>query len=186
MTPIDTAPSGPLAAACDLALRPLVGQRLRKLGRAGLVWLSFGDPREVRKASGGTRIVHRYALHLQCPFRLRDASTVLVAASDRYAARDSPADTDEDFDCDPIGMSWFDVRATMLNDRLEQEVVSVRSVEVDPVGGFRILLDGDLVLDVLPATSYPREHWRFFDGDGGMHFVLFEKNWSRGPGPPVQ
>ena len=187
MPAIDTATPGVLAAACELALRPLVGQRFRKLGRAGLVWLSFGDEREVETLRGGTRIVNRYALHLQCPFRLRDASAVLVAASDRYADRVNPQDTNEDFDWDPIGASWFDLRAEVLNGRLDQETANVRSVEVDPVGGFRLALDGGLVLDVLPATSYPREHWRIFEyGAGGMHFVLFERDYCRGPTPSVQ
>jgi hypothetical protein len=177
---MSTAPLTSIGSASAVALAPLLGQRLRRVGRSGLVWFSFGESREVRASGGGARIVGRYALHLQCPFRLRDADAVLLAAADRYAARQNPESSDASYDFDPIGASWFDVRAESLNELLERGAVKVLTVDADAVGGFRLVLEQSLVLDVLPDTSYPREHWRVFETGGqGFHFVLFDQGPDR-------
>lgn len=51
----------------------------------------------------------------------------------------------------------------------------VERVEGDEFGGFRLWLSGGHTLAVFPATSFPREHWRYLKpGSKEDHFVVFD------------
>ncbi len=145
-------------AITQKALAPLVGLPLRCFGRAAdLLWVHFGEFREIPDRKGGTRTVGEWALHVQCPWRITQPPSILIAHGDCFHA----ADSDEPYDWDAVGESRFDRRALPLNQEFESSPPRVVSVAVDAVGGFTLQLDTGYFFDVSPDDS-TGEWWRIF------------------------
>jgi hypothetical protein len=159
-------------ATIQNALAPLVGLPLRYIGRAAdLLWVHFGELREIPDRKGGTRTVGKWALHVQCPWRIVRPPTILIARGDCFYASDS----DEPYDWDAGRESGFDRRAAPLNHEFESSPPRVAAVAVDAVGGFSLRLDGGQVFEVFPddSTGSDSEHWRIFrPGRDERHFVF--------------
>src|SRR5215212_7371991 len=106
-------------------------------GRAAdLLWLQFGDRRRVPAGDDGgeEREVGELALHVACPWRLRDDERVLVGSGDLL----TPADPDEDpetFDWDQPGASWLDIRLGEIQAADAAAPPVVESVAADALGG---------------------------------------------------
>ncbi|MFD9791442.1 hypothetical protein ACFWXK_10885 [Streptomyces sp. NPDC059070] len=161
------------------ALHRLVGSPLRDVGRASdLAWFSFGEPRHVAGPDGSTRIVHEHALHLQCPFRLSDNTAVLMGSQDVYYPADRPSSSDDPFDWDRQDANLLDHRIEEVRARIERDNPVVEHAQADPFGGFRLAMSGGLNLQVLPVTSFRREHWRYLRPyTDEEHFVVFESDY---------
>lgn len=159
-------------------LRVLVGLPLRSMGRAGdMAWLGFGDWVELPKFGGGTRMVAKHALHLSCPFRLAGPAGAIAAAHDMYHSSEDPNDDADDFEWDCRGANWYDKRVSELLAAIAADPPVVERVEGDDFGGFRLWLSGVHSLAVFPATSFRREHWRYFQpGNEDEHFVIFREH----------
>ncbi len=98
--------------AAQNALAPLVGLPLRCIGRAVvLLWAHFGELREIPTRKAGTRTVGEWALHVQCPWRISQPPSILVASGDYLYA----ADGNEPYDPRSGRESRFDRRAAPLN-----------------------------------------------------------------------
>ena len=153
------------------ALAPLVGLPLHSIGRAAnMVWLHFGEMREVSVRGGGTKTVGDWAIHIQCPWRISRSGRIVIAYHDFYYSPDG-GDLE---DWDKLGASQFDSAATSLRTEFEAVPPVVASVQTDDVGGFSIRFSQDYQLDVFPDTSFDSsEHWRIFQPrvDSG-HFVF--------------
>ncbi len=90
-----------------------------------------------------------------------------------YYARINPDHEPDSFDWDVQGATWYDARVAEFVARVESELLVVERVLADDFGGFRMSLSAGHALEVFPATSFPREHWRFFHhGDPASHFVV--------------
>lgn len=154
------------------ALAPLVGLPLRCIGRAAdLLWVHFGDFREIPDRKGGPRTVGEWALHVQCPWRITRPPSIILARGDCHYT----AENDEPYDWDAGGESRFDRLAAPLNRELESSAPRVVAVVVDAVGGFTLRLDGGFTFEVFPddSTGSDTEHWRFFrPGVDENHFVF--------------
>jgi len=71
------------------ALRVLVGLSLSHVSRgANMLMFGFGVPRTIPARGGGTREVSDFALHVQCAWRFRDSSHILIGCSDLYYPAD--------------------------------------------------------------------------------------------------
>ncbi|MBF6330304.1 hypothetical protein [Nocardia transvalensis] len=160
----------------EIGVRALVGSRLRDVSRAAdLVGLHFGEIRDVLTWKGETRKVHEHALHLQCPFRLDDPSGTLLASHDVYYPAIDPLSGEAGFGWDRQGANYFDVQADSVRASLDSNLYVVENVRADRHGGLRVLMSGELALNVFPTTSFRQEHWRYFrpyrDED---HLVVFD------------
>jgi hypothetical protein len=155
-------------------LAHLVGLPLRCIGRAAdLLWVHFGEMKEVPARRGDTRSLGDWALHIQCPWRITKPPAILVANGDCYYK----ADIDEPYDWDAGGESRFDSHAAPLNREFESLPPRVEAVVVDTVGGFSLRLSNGYCLDVFPSnsTGCKSEHWRFFQPrKDERHFVFPE------------
>jgi hypothetical protein len=155
------------------ALSPLVGLPLRAIGRAtNMLWLQFGEMREVPARGGGTKNVGDWALHIQCPWRLCRPGQIVVGYHDfYYDLTGKPLD-----DWDKPGHSRFDHAAAALRRQFETSPPLVDSATPDDVGGFTLRLSPDYQIDVFPTSGDDStEHWRVFrPGDLDSHFVFRE------------
>lgn len=143
-------------------LSVLCGLRIRKIGRAAdLLWMDFGDRREVPSRRGGTRQVGEWALHVQTSWRFTERDRILLGVLDLYAY----AADGSDFDWDRDGESRFDRIAATLNQSFQDDEIRVRHLACDGVGSITLHFDSDLHFAVFPnfSSDYPdREYWRFF------------------------
>lgn len=167
-------------ATIQQTLAPLIRLPLRCIGRAAdLLWVHFGEFREIPDRKGGTRTVGEWALHVQCPWRITRPPTILVARGDCFYE----AGSDEPYDWDAAGESRFDRCAAPLNREFESSPPRVEAVVVDAVGGFSLRLAGGCIFEVFPddSTGGHSEHWRFFQpGRDERHFVFPENKTQAG------
>ena len=142
----------------ERALAPLVGLPLSAADReADLLRLRFGAAGEL-------------ALHVACPWRLRDAERVLVGSGDLL----TPADPEEEpatFDWEAPGASWLDVRLAELQAADAARPPAVEAVEADVLGGVRLFITGGRLLELFPNATptghVSTEFWRLVRADGG-------------------
>jgi hypothetical protein len=163
-------------AEIEQALAPIVGLPIWAAGReADLLWLQIGARRRI-PADGGEREVGTYTLHVACPWRLATVDRVVVGSGDLL----TPADPDEEletFDWDMPGASWLDVRLAEITVAHESDPPVVLAVAADDLGGIRLSLTAELVLELFP-TSTPTGHvstefWRLLQpGSGAPGFAV--------------
>ena len=155
------------------ALGALDRLRLRCIGRAAdLLWLHFGELRQIPARGGGTREVGEWALHIQTPWRFTRGTRIVVGIRDLYHY----ADSGESFDWDKGGESRFDRLAASLNRDFETSAYTVTSITCDRVGGFSLYFGPEFSFDVFPdeaSTSPDSEFWRLFaPAIGSPHFIV--------------
>ena len=161
----------------------LKGQPLRFVFRAmDLVCLEFGEVilKRVlgRDAAGRAALVEaeagRYALHIQCFFRLTRAGEVVLARGDLFqpsavleqdAAFDSTA-----FDWSPTGNNHFD--EVTAGDLSQPSDLVVADARVNRLGDLRLRFNGGFALEVLTDVSSDHECWRFFEAGSDDHLVV--------------
>ena len=159
--------------SAEQMLRVLGGLRLRCIGRAAdLLWMHFGEFREVPARGGGTREVGEWALHIQTPWRFTRGPVITVGTRDFYYY----ADGGEDYDWDKGGVSRFDRLASTLNCDFEAVSYNVTSIVCDRVGGFSLWFGPEVSFDVFPnvaSTSPGFELWRMFQpATEEAHYVV--------------
>jgi hypothetical protein len=155
-------------------LAPLVGLPLRCIGRAAdLLWVQFGNLRELANIRGGTRTVGDWALHVQCPWRITQPPTILVARGDCYYE----ASSGEPYDWATAGESRFDRYALSLNKEFKFSPPLVKAVDVDVVGGFSLRFNSAYIFEVFPdkSSDSDSEHWRLFQPAVSRAISYFQK-----------
>src|SRR5436190_6768549 len=124
-------------AIIQQTLSRLIGLPVRCIGRAAdLLWVHFGELRELPNRGGGTRVVGEWALHVQCAWRITRLPAILVARGDCFYE----AGSDDPYDWDAAGESRFDRCAATLNREFESSPPQVEAVVVDAVDGFSLRL----------------------------------------------
>lgn len=163
----------------EQALKVVVGLPLWGSHRAADVQVfKFGEriprmTRATKRRPAETVVIGEYGLHLQCPWRITQGATIMVASRDlSYAAGDDPYQGYEDFDPDKEP-NRRDERISALFASWADRPPVVEVLEADLVGGFSLSLTGRYTLDVFPSDSLGREHWRFLPNRSkGDHFVV--------------
>ncbi len=137
------------------------GLQLRAAGRASnLFWLGFGEMIPVTRR-GEIEEVPEVALHIQCAWRVSTTSKILVASQDFYSPRSDWEEGVQDFDWDVSRSNRFDEQITaFLEVAAEKSVIA--EVEVDSLGGLKILMSESYVLEVFPDSSNESEDWEFW------------------------
>jgi len=143
--------------AIETALRPLVGLQLSILQYAGNMRIfQFGETTSTARGTVG-----KYALHVQCPWRIQQADKIITASGDWYQRADgNEADLDS---WDPgRGGSVQELRLRALLNCPADESRSlvnttgnyfVTEVAADDLGGCQITFSGDLLLVLFPCGS---------------------------------
>lgn len=157
------------------AVGVLVGMPLWSLGRAvDLAWFEFGSRRTLKGWKGRETEVGDYALHVQCPWRIRLGNSILVGRGDIFC---TPEETNEPTPAD------FDWQKGNRFDRVVPELFqnesrqfTVQAVEAGEAGSLAIGLEGGYKLEIFPHDSESDEHWRFFKPHTEEpHFVVSGK-----------
>jgi len=159
------------------ALQPLIGLPLSIAREAAdMRVFHFGAIRPHRSGKG---TVGRYALHIQCAWRLTGADRIITGYSDRFSSLGADNEPDpenwragnlqkvriEEF------MGDYDEKTRSPVDLAGRHVVV--AVEADRYGSVDIVLTGGVRLQVFPDGS-STEDWRFIstEPEGQPHFVV--------------
>ncbi|NVB81116.1 MAG: hypothetical protein HOV81_22155 [Kofleriaceae bacterium] len=145
------------------------------LTSAYLQMFQFGDKRLVTAKygprKGQQREVGEYALHIQCKWRIRGPSGIVVGSNDRFyqPGPDPHAEGEVDEDGSP--------RVSRCEERLvpwlEAGPYLVEAVSADAVGGLVLSLARGFVLEAFPVDSLDSEEWRIFQpATERPHFVV--------------
>jgi hypothetical protein len=150
----------------------VLGMPLWSLGRAAdLAWFEIGSRRTVKGRKGKEKEVGDYALHVQCPWRIRLGNSIEVGRGDIFCA---PVGTNEPT---PVDFDW---QKGNRFDRLVLELFQNKSrqftVQAGDAGSVAIELEDGYKLEIFPNDSENDEHWRFFKPHTEEpHFVLSGK-----------
>ena len=157
------------------ALKELIGQQLTNIGRAGnLLWLSFGEKILVIDRNGCEKFKEKYALHVQCSWRLTTENKISVASKDIYIPRTGL--DEDDFDWDEFGANRFDEKIEELKEQIVSSA-TVSKITADEFGGLKIYFESGIRLEVFPDDSLEDEFWRFIIfGSESKHYVVFDKD----------
>ncbi|NEA26232.1 hypothetical protein G3I70_27605 [Actinomadura bangladeshensis] len=131
-----------------LLQRHLLGVPLFEVGRLGFtVILGFGCSVSWRLTSSGTELTGgEFALHIQCPMRIRQADRIVLGTGDM------------DGQCEVMP---YDKGAESLQGYLSKVRPIVKFVDVRDCGELRLGLDHSISIDILPVSSLKVEEWRF-------------------------
>lgn len=156
---------------CEQALSRVVGLPLRTIGRAcNLLWLHFGQWREVPDRGGRTKTVGEWALHVQGEWTLSKLWQPVTSSADYYV---SPDGQDLGNDWDRPGSSQFDAAAAALSAAWDSSPPIVASVNCAPNGAFFVTFNDGMILSVAHIETEGDESWRLFNpGTDNPHFVV--------------
>ncbi|MFC6023638.1 hypothetical protein ACFP2T_46730 [Plantactinospora solaniradicis] len=143
--------SGPLSA--------LIGERFSGVGQAaGMGVFEFGvDLTDVDPELGVGSRGAKYALHVQCAFRLtRNGFVVLGSTDQRWLGKGGSG-----------SQSMFDVRAQAIDGALAKSPhIVVREISLSGHGDLGIILTNGVGIDIFIDSSRPSEQWRFLQRFG--------------------
>jgi len=165
-----------------IKLGDLIGLKLSRIALAAdMRTLQFGNTQP--RVGGG--VVGEYALHVQCPWRLEDESSVITGNDDLYVPYEQNDELAEPFDYE----KRESLQERILRDLLKgydsdtkqtvnsTNLLTVAAVEADAAGGFCLNLSGGYRFFVF-INGTRREAWRLFkpSKDGARssekHFVV--------------
>lgn len=150
-------------------LLPLIGLRLRHISRSSnMLFMQFGEPREISSRDGGLKAVYEWTIQIQCPWRISQHSRVVIAYRDFYysdVAQNNQA---------VMNKSRYDSVLGSLSTEFETTPPRVISIEADDTGAFSLNLSDDYRLDAIPAENTASgKHWRIFEPEtDGRSFVF--------------
>ena len=149
----------------------LKNHKLSKIGRAStMVWIQFGELKKVKSHEGSFKEIGKYALHIQCPWRIESPEgKIIIGSGDIFIPKDK--NTADDNFIQKTGNTRFDVLAKEING---EAIVS--GIEADETGSIIITFQNSWELLIFIETSYIDEYyesWRFFEPDtDNDHFVV--------------
>jgi hypothetical protein len=139
---------------------------------ADLAVFHFGEKAQVKTFQGETAEVGRYALHVQCAWRIAREDSVVVGSGDLYAPAGITTKqfrSDFDWKRDPTRLD--ELMGLLFKNGARQFLV--RTVEVGVGSSLCLGLDSGLVLEIFPDDSLCEEYWRLLQpGKDEPHFVV--------------
>jgi len=162
-------------------------QKLNQISRAGyMLTLGFGElikNNAAYKNEDGTFEIKKiytpkYALHIDCPFRITCGDNILITKNDIFIANSElrkKTDFNEDnFDFDNVGDSSFDEK---INKYFADSSIEffVHKIEVNKFGDLKIFLTDNFCIEAIIDSSENEECWRFFEAGNANkpHTVVF-------------
>lgn len=156
-------------------LKVLINQPLLDIGRASnLLWLSFGERVVTINRKGNEIQKGKYALNVQCAWRLTQNSRIIVASKDIYLPK-TGLEYDS-FNWEEYGNNRFDERISSFKPMITTSKLSVSNISVDDIGGVKIDFEFGVKFELFPDDSLEEEFWRFIiNGNKSEHFVYIDK-----------
>ncbi len=156
-------------------LSALIKQPLTDIGRASnLLWLSFGEKVVTIDRKGNEIQKGKYALNVQCTWRLTQYCHIIVASKDFYIPKTGLGY--DLFDWEKYGNNRFDERIIDFKQMITKTNLSVSNISVDDIGGVKIDFGFGVQFELFPDDSLGDEFWRFIiNGEKSEHFVFIEK-----------
>jgi len=153
------------------ALSALMNLPLWAANRAAdMEMFQFGERRVWKDTKAIDREVGEYALHIQCPWRIVNSHGIVVGSQDIHYPLDESADWDQ------ADGTRRDRRIAAWLGEHSSAQPRVERIETDSVGGFKLFMEHNVVLEVFPAHSLRgeySEHWRLFrPSEEGRHFAV--------------
>lgn len=154
-------------------LHSLVGLPLTDGSRAAnMQCFHFGQKCTRLSRKGETVTVSKFALHVQCRWRIVGREGIIVGARDMYYPAGDPDDPPDEFDWDKPGANRCDERMKQFFQKHKTPLL-VEEIEADITGGLRVQLQGGFRLEIFIDDSLNDEHWRFFEpGIDSAHLVV--------------
>jgi hypothetical protein len=144
------------------ALQQLIGSTMWAGGRTvDLVWLYFGDRRQVLDRWGEPKEVGDLALHLQCFWLIQNATQVYVASGDMFFSRDPNQDV-EHYDWTEPNTSRCDEGLEGFFQNYSSSQLVVQAVHVNGFGCFSINFGSGIKLRAYIDNTTSSEKWRLF------------------------
>ena len=146
-------------------LSSLVGKRFSRSNRTlNLECLQFG---QLTKIDGGE--IGEEAIHISCTWRI-------VGRTLYVGSKDIEFDKGGSYVCN-IDWDFETYRDVMIQELLERNELLVTNVVADDFGGFEILFEKGIRLQVIPTSGSPEpgnEYWRIFapGEENDKHFVV--------------
>jgi len=169
-----------LAHQIVVAFGPVYGLKLAISRNAGnMKVFHFG---EIKPHPDGKGTVGRFALHIQCPWRIVTSNQILTGSADWWkpAVQEGAGDL-ETWSRERPTPSLQETVLARLFEHYDAETKShvndadqlvVQQVEADDYGGFKIHLSGGYRLEVFPDGIHG-EDWRLFEpGNDATHFII--------------
>jgi hypothetical protein len=163
-----------LKALIEQHLQQLIGLTLSGTSRAAnMECLKFGNLERMDQMGKAVQ-VGQYGLHVQCPWRISSATSIMVGSLDVYEPVEEHAAFDESFDWDKVNGNLRDRKLQAL---ISTQELLVTNVQADNLGGFEIIFGNGIKLVAFPSASKVDEYaefWRLlnnFDKAKG-HFVV--------------
>ena len=165
----------PLADRISAELRALIGESINDSWRAAnMQMFGFGPMHKFVNRKGDEDEGSDLNLHIQCRWRIVDGTRILFGSDDLLRPADEEIPVD-DFDWDKNDSVLDVVQRTWFAKR-HSEPLCVMAVTGDDYGGFRLELEGGVVLEVFPCDSDRgeySEYWRLLGHrSDGYHFVI--------------
>ncbi len=146
-----------------MLIKKLAGEKMYGIGRAAaMCWIHFGNPVEV-EIRGQKRILGKYALHLDCPWRIKNSSGTIELGSADIFAPSSGRDAGEAFNWDIQGNNLFDEKAKRLFSKDVQMFVD--SVDLSENNDLTVIFSNGFILECFVNASSCEECWRLFKSD---------------------
>ena len=153
-------------------MRALIGKTVHGIGRASdMVWILIGAKATTNEATEEPKGKGEYALHIQCPWRLRrmDNDEIVFASDDIYRPINEQEWNDE-FEWDMLGNSVFDIVSKQWHAKCGQAAIT--HVEISASGDLAMQLSNGDVLEIFINTTADTECWRLFvRGHDEAHLV---------------
>jgi len=142
------------------ALTNLLNQRLQEVGRAAnMLWICFGEQIEVKNIRGEYVIKYKYALHIQCDWKISGGAKININQDDFYKSSVNPSS--EFADIMEFGNNKFDDISYDFNNIIKTNLIYVVNFEVDTTGGFKLVLNNGTTICVQAGIPSEGESWRF-------------------------
>jgi len=150
-------------------LKSLVGLKLIGSSRAAnMECFKFGELTKV-----GKNIYGKYALHIQCPWRIVNSKKILIASDDLFEQPGNLTEYDPDFEWDMPNGNDRDQKLKLF---FEENTPKVKKTYLSKFGDLIITFENEIELSLFPSLSKQSEYseyWRIFDSkkEDSKHFV---------------
>lgn len=143
-------------------VKKLEGYNLNGVGRcADMLWVSMIE-------ENNSLIKQEYILHIQCPWRLKNKDTILIASYDMYID-----ENDQDIDQEEFN-SIFDNNLNIIKNRN----LKIVNMKISNLGDIKMLLSNGWVFETFTNTSSKiEENWRLIKQEmnkDNIHYVFPE------------
>lgn len=150
----------------------LINKELQKIGRASdMCWINFGKLTKTRNIRGDIVEKGEYALHLQCPWRIKDSNSKIILASRDIYEPNSEIICDENFEWDIEGNNLFDENIKKIFSN-KKDTRLVEKILITLNNDLTIIFSDKLTLECFTNISSEQECWRFFKIGENKHLIV--------------